>query len=170
MYRLLITLLSLTAIISCNDASSKTTISDSSQSKGLWVTSETEGSKGKIYIAKLEASSGETSFGNPIILIIKCNQGKSELAINWGSHVPRGSKIPTDLRIGNEKVISSDWRILNETDTAYDEEPQQTLKTLLDNTKLIARTTYFQGGISTAYFNLEGMPAAVANIRTACHW
>lgn len=172
---------SMATLVACDNTSSdssnstpQTTITQ--QGKGtdkqtsLWMNKTSQTDKGIIYTATLEATSGETSFGTPIKLIISCNNGQSELAINWGNHAPRGTKITTDLRIGNEQVITDDWRVIRETDLAYQYKPEKTLASLVNNKELIARTVYFKGGIVTAYFKLTGISSALTDIRKACHW
>lgn len=178
---LLVLLSSMVILVACDNSSSNSAKTSSqtptaqqddinNQQTSLWMNKISRTTEGTVYTATLEATAGETSFGAPIKLIISCNNGQSELAINWGSHAPRGTKIPTDLRIGSGQIITDDWRVIRETDVAYQYKPEETLALLVNNKELIARTVHYKGGIATAYFKLLGINSAVTDIRRACHW
>lgn len=135
-----------------------------------WQSKLNNTSKGIIYSASLVATTADTSFGNPVSLTILCNQGSTELAINWGQHVPRGSKMTAYLQVGSQEFVNSAWRYLKDTETAYALQPQEILLALLQAEQLTARTTFFQGSIATAKFDLTGIERAVKDIRQACYW
>lgn len=135
-----------------------------------WTTKTQNTNKGMIYSASLPASMIDTSFGNPITLNILCNQGATELTINWGQHVPRGSKMSVYLQTDTQQFANTEWRYLKDTATAYAYQPYDILPSLIKSNKLTVRTTFFQGSIATAKFDLSGVTQAVKDIRKACYW
>lgn len=135
-----------------------------------WQTKTENTNKGTIYSASLAATRVDTSFGNPVTLTILCNQGSTELAINWGQHVPRGSKMTACLQVGSQEFDNSQWRYLKDTETAYAYQPEEILLALVQQKQLTARTTFFQGSIATATFDLKGIEVAIKDIRKACYW
>lgn len=181
MTKYLVLLLSFITLLSCEQKNTPTDTNKmspktnnpsykSNTTNSAWATKTQNTNKGMIYSASLPASMVDTSFGNPITLNILCNQGTTELTINWGQHVPRGSKMSAYLQTDTQQFANTEWRYLKDTETAYAYQPYDILPSLIESNELTVRTTFFQGSIATAKFDLTGVTRAVKDIRKACYW
>lgn len=178
MSKLHLFLLSFVILVGCDQTTStqnqqpyqspSTKYHPSSNNKGAWITKTYTNNKETIYSASLTASNINTSFNNPVTLTIQCMRGNTELMINWGQHVPRGSKMSIYLKFGEQAILNSEWRYLKDTALAYAHPPHDILELLTNNNKLIMRTSFFQGSIATATFNLQGVTQVVQDIKKAC--
>ncbi|MFD1261255.1 type VI secretion system-associated protein TagO [Entomomonas asaccharolytica] len=181
MIKYLVLLVSFIALLSCeqkntsidtNKTAPKTNrpSDKTNTTKSAWISKTQTTNKGIIYSASLSASTVDTSFGNPITLTILCNQGTTEVTINWGQHVPRGSKMSVYLQLDAQQFANTEWRYLKDTETAYAYQPYDILPALITSNQLTIRTTFFQGSIATAKFDLTGSAQALKDIRKACYW
>ena len=116
----------------------------------------------------LTAESGTSTWGKPITLMIGCTDESTKLTVSWIDWLGPDDLIDVDTRIGDGPVTTDHW-FNAETDTGYGGSDVAFIKSLFGETRLVIRTTTFDGSI-TAVFDITGIENAVANVRAACGW
>jgi len=124
----------------------------------------------KTVILILQADEGESSFGDPIFLVIRCMSNKTELYINWNSYLGLDS-ISVTTRIGNDKPERKLWNISTDhRATFYPTSPILFIKNLINADKLVAQTTPYGENPIIAIFDIRGLNEAIKPIQETCGW
>lgn len=134
--------------------------------KGAWVSSA-QNIPEKAF-ASLPALHGTTSNGQPISLIVQCQQGKPLVGLNVGGYMKSGTRVPIEFKFDHEPVRRESWRVYHKTDTIYTDQPIQFLNKLITASTLTIRNHQINGGITSALFKLEGAEYVLSNINRQC--
>lgn len=118
----------------------------------------------------LESESGTSAFGNPVVLIIRCSNGATELFINWRDYL--GSDPPrVTTRIGDTPAETDLWDLSTSNDaTFYPGRDVGYIRSMFGETTFVAQTQPYNEGNVTAVFNITGIEDALVNVREACSW
>lgn len=123
-----------------------------------------------VHFAALEAESGRGRYGDPISLIVRCANNKTEMYIAWNSYLGRDS-IGVTYRAGDEKAITNNWTISTDNQaTFFNGSPISFLKKMTESAKFTARLTPYSESPVTAIFDTTGAANAFKDIRETCGW
>jgi len=131
-------------------------------------------------LASLLADSGKGTYGDPVVLEIACQDGKTGLMINWESYLGIDDPNVT-WRIDDAPARTYKWTISTvEYDITFfppylygsgeTPVPLTFITKLMEADQLIARVEPYMGPSITAFFDLTGMENAVEGVRSACGW
>src|SRR5690606_7558704 len=121
-----------------------------------------------VYTAVLLAASGKGRFGDPIVLMVRCADNKTEMYINWQSYLGR-DRIRTTYRLGKDKAQTANWTTSTDHKAAFfPGTPIPMLKRLIETDSFVANVTPYSESPVSAVFNTEGAETALADIRTGC--
>ena len=119
----------------------------------------------------LAASSGTSAFGNPIMLIVRCARGETEVFVSWNDYLGSDSLVPVSVRVDDGSVTDDFWYASTDnTATFYPDDEITFINRLSWAQRLVLQTTPYNEGPTTAVFDLAGMENAIANVREACDW
>ena len=156
-------------------------IGSNNHSAGVWdVSIDVNPFDDKRRVVLINSSSeGQNSFGEPILLAIRCISGRTDVLIDWDEHL--GFEIDTRssvrYRIGKDEAISSMWNISSDDEATFYpgnsvrliEQMIAVDRTSTDGT-FVAQITPLGGSSITAIWNLYGLAEAVEPMREACGW
>ena len=95
--------------------------SDGVPAVGDWIIGDIEQdplTDGATAMVFLESESGTSAFGNPIVLIVRCSNGDTELFINWRDYL--GSDLPrVTVRIGDAPPETGLWDLSTSNDATF---------------------------------------------------
>lgn len=117
----------------------------------------------------LTASSAAGRSYDEMGLVIKCDNDKTDMFVNWGNP-PLEGKIDITDRIDNEKPAKSDWTLSNNGTMTFKKDPIPFLKRLLKAKKYSARIAPSNDVPITVIFETEGLDNAIKELREACRW
>lgn len=143
----------------------------SGNSKGSWqVQTETDpmDDSKKVYFL-LRAQKGRSTFGRPIILVIRYSSGSTELYINWGDYLADNSEVT--YRIGSGEPKTQQWQqSTDETATFYPGNVPELLRKLRDTERFVVRTVPYDEGPTTAVFDVRGLQQAAEPHMETLRW
>jgi len=117
----------------------------------------------------LLADSGQSSWGTPIGLVLRCHSNKTEVFINWGEYL--GSEAKVTARVGDTKAKTRTWGLSTDSKaTFYPGGDITFIKELLETDRLVAQVTPYGESPVTAVFDLGGLPNAIKPLRETCGW
>ena len=145
-------------------------ISTGPESEGKWQTSKKQNpiDDSITATAVLAADSGNSRFGNPIALVVRCSSTGTVLYINWQDYL--GSSADVTFRIGKAAAERREWQLSTDSQATFANNPIKKLKTMLEARKLVAQVTPYNESPVTAIFDLTGIKKAVGPIRETCAW
>jgi type VI secretion system protein VasI len=115
------------------------------------------------------ATEGESSFGRPIGLVIRCMSGATTLYINWNDYL--GSEASVLTRIGTSEATRQRWPLSTDNEaTFYPRDAVGFVKELMTADRLVAQVTPYNENPVTAVWNVAGLASAVEPLRKACNW
>ena len=119
-----------------------------------------------------------SKFGGPIrlALAMRCSEGKPSLSVDFGDHFMVSSKFAdwgaVSYRIDRAPAAREEWT--HTTDNASlmvaDVHAIRVMRQLLGAKTLLVQATPFGEGPITATFDVDGLEAVIAPLRSACHW
>jgi len=118
--------------------------------------------------------------------ILRCQDGKTDLFIDWGEFISTQNRI-VEWRIGEAEAVTSEWNISTDYEATffpgftersatccpfiYTTHPvSTTIKAMFGEKLFVARVTPYAESRMTAVFDITGIEHAVANVREACSW
>ncbi|SKA55056.1 type VI secretion system-associated protein TagO [Enterovibrio nigricans] len=117
---------------------------------------------------RLREMPSDNRWREPIDLVARCRNGRTELFISWNNFLGGEGNVLT--RVGNEKAVGAHWRLSNDKRTTFHSRPMAFLKTISTSDKLVAQITPYNETPITAIFNTSGLESALGPIRDTCHW
>jgi hypothetical protein len=144
---------------------------ESGNGKGSWqVQTETDpmDDSKKVYFL-LRSEKGSSSYGSPIVLVIRYSGGNTELYINWRDYLADNSQVT--YRIGSGEPNTQQWQQSNDsTATFYPGNVPELLRKLRDVERFVARTIPYDEGPTTAVFDVSGLKQAAAPHMETLGW
>ncbi|MGB3290968.1 MAG: type VI secretion system-associated protein TagO [Burkholderiaceae bacterium] len=123
-----------------------------------------------IYIARLDADTGERRLRGAPSIMVRCKDNKTEMYINWNDFLGSRS-ISTTYRIDKEPAQRSEWDLSTDKKSAFfPGSPVPMLKKLVESSTFAANVTPYNESPVTAIFNTTGADKALADIRKGCNW
>jgi type VI secretion system protein VasI len=125
----------------------------------------------------LVATSGQSTYGHPILLVLRCKSHQTEVFIGWGTHL--GDHAEVTVQVGSAKARTSAWGVSTDhTATFYHEDPVAFIKELVGAERsqgspagrFVAQVTPDDESPITAIFDVKGLEFAVKPLREACGW
>lgn len=137
---------------------------------GKWVVRSTVNpvDDSKTVILALEADSGQSHWGNPIFLFMRCKSNTTDFYINWNDYL--GSDAYVLTRIGDSKATSSYWSLSTDKKATFKNSPISFIKQMMGSDKLVAQVTPYNENPVTAIFDTSGLKNAISTLRETCHW
>jgi type VI secretion system protein VasI len=123
----------------------------------------------KIITFLLRASSGSSSYGDPVYLIIRWNEGEVVMYIDWDSYL--GSSIKVTFRVGDNTPETKTWAISTDSEASfYPDDTVSLMQSLLNVDRVIARCTPYGESPITAVFDITGFKALVTQYNDDLKW
>jgi len=120
----------------------------------------------KTIIASLTATQGTSTFGEPIVLVLRCKGKELDAFILWESYLdnPR-----VTMRADGGTATTSAWNISNTNTTTFYPNPRSIIiQKLIPSARLVVRVTPYNENPITAVFDLTGIDKAGQKILEAC--
>lgn len=165
--------------LACYDALAKSeglvaTSSTQRSANSKWITNtKTDPLTDKsIYTSMLIADEGKGRYGDPVAMIARCQNNKTEMYIIWDSYLGSDS-IRTTYRVGKNPAKTSNWDLSTDSKAAFfPGTPIPTLKEFIsaEDPSFVANVTPYNESPVTAIFDITGAEAALADIRKGCNW
>ena len=104
-------------------------------------------------------------------LVIRCQQGQTELYIRWNDRITEENPGVT-IRLDKRSPMISNWSISSDRTITFYTSGDITdfIKQLMGAETLAARVTPYQGAPITAVFDVRGLSEAIKPLRECCHW
>jgi type VI secretion system protein VasI len=117
----------------------------------------------------LYADSGTSTWGDRVLLVLRCQSNKTEVYINWHDYL--GSEARVIWRIGDEDARTAKWGLsTNSEATFYPYSDIAFIRQLLAADRLVAQVTPYSESPVTAVFDLTGLTNAIRPLQDACGW
>jgi hypothetical protein len=124
-----------------------------------------------VVILSNEASSGRVSLGDAPTLLLRCQKGRSEAYINWGTYLGSDGTIAVSYRIGSAPQQRSRWGMsTSNRATFFPGRDIDFIKSLVEADRLVAQVTPYSESPVTAIFDLAGIQDHIGKLREACGW
>ena len=121
-------------------------------------------------VLSLRASGGQSTRGEPILLVLRCRSGETEAFIRWNDYLGLDEARVT-TRIGNAKAETRSWNISTDNlATFYRRNDVEFIKALLNTDRFLAQVTPYGENPVTATFDITGLSIAVVPLRETCGW
>lgn len=125
----------------------------------------------------LEATSGQTRYGETVTLVARCQSNRTELYINWydflGSDNRNGRSKWKDvtIRIGDQGAIRQSWSVSTNNEATFAPDwAGSLLKQMVQSDRFLAQTTPHGENPMTATFDTAGLENALVPLMEACNW
>ena len=114
------------------------------------------------------AESGQSSMGSSIALVLMCQSGETDLAINWSDYL--GSEVRVTTRVGRQRAETKRWNLSTNSQASFypDNAREFILTELMNADRFIAQTTPYNENPVTAVFDLTGLSQAIEPLLEAC--
>lgn len=123
----------------------------------------------KTVVLTLDADAGVSSFGRPVLLVLRCQSNETELYITWDNYLGQRTDVLT--RVGSSQPVSERWHMSSNSQASFSPRPIPLIKELIDdNMRLVAQTTPYNESPVTAIFNTYGIAEAIKPLRETCGW
>ncbi|HHU93732.1 MAG TPA: DNA primase [Alcaligenaceae bacterium] len=151
-----------------------TTSSTQKSTNSKWITNtQTDPLTDKsIYTSLLIADQGKGKYGDTIALLVRCQNNKTEMYIDWESFLG-SDDIRTTYRVGKNPAKTSNWHLSTDKKAAFfPDTPIPTLKEFIsvEDPSFVANVTPYNESPVTAVFDITGAEEALADIRKGCNW
>ena len=117
----------------------------------------------------LQADSGQSNWGDPVTLIIRCMSNQTELYISWNDYL--GSSASVLTRVGSNQAQTKSWGLSTDSKATF--HPRGTIdfiKSMMQSPKLVTQTTPYNVSPVTAIFDTSGLSTAIKPLRETCAW
>jgi len=117
----------------------------------------------------LIADTGESVYGDPIVLVIRNSNGENDIYINWNSYL--GSEVYVTMRLDSEKSIRNTWAISTDRKASfYPGDTFELIKKMLNAQKLVVQCTPYLENPITAIFDIRGLRDASRKYKEQLLW
>lgn len=121
-------------------------------------------------VAILVADEGQSSLGEPIGLVLECSSRKTRAWVVWNDYLGN-SDVEVTWRLGTQKSRTKGWPVsTNYQATFYPDDEVSFIRGLLIAGRLVVNVTPYGENPVTAIFDLAGIAAATADLRSTCRW
>ena len=138
---------------------------------GEWVKSESIDpiTDERMFGYALRADSGESVYGDDIVLAVRCKGTETDIFIDWQSFISTDEAIVT-TRFDDGQPSPRGWSLSTDyTATFYPEMSNDSfLRKMAESERLVARVTPYSENALTAIFNLRGADVVVESIMETC--
>lgn len=113
--------------------------------------------------------SGQSKWGRPVALIIRCQSNETDLFISWNDYL--GSSASVLTRIGSEDAVTKSWSLSTDKQATF--HPRGTItfiKQMMGANKLVAQVTPYNESPVTAVYDTTGLENAIKPLRETCGW
>jgi type VI secretion system protein VasI len=125
----------------------------------------------------LEANSGTSQWGNPVVFVARCQSNKTEAYIDWGEYLGDDSydvyedwKYVT-IRIGEQKATKQQWGVSTDGEATFAPDwAGDLLKEMATANTFLAQTTPHSESPVTAIFDTGAMAAGLQLLAKTCNW
>ena len=117
----------------------------------------------KTYIFYLPAESGESTYGKPVVMILRYKSGETNIFVNWQSYL--GSEADVLMRVGKEKAKTDRWSMSTDSKATFlpaKYNPVEFIGRLKTVETLVLQVTPYGDSPITAVFNIIGFEEAIA--------
>ena len=116
----------------------------------------------------LAASSGKSSWGRTIYMIVRCDSKKLEMYIRWDDYL--GSSARVTSRIGSMKSETQNWNLSTDSQaTFYPGNVSRFLSNIIKNDTLVVQVTPYNENPVTAIFEVNGLKDLVEVFKEDCY-
>jgi type VI secretion system protein VasI len=117
----------------------------------------------------LDSDSGHDSLGNPVSLILRFRDNRSEVYINWKTGL--GDHATVSMRIGTERASTSTWtESANRKATFYPGDPIELIGKLKNVDTFLAKVTPENGEPILAVFDVRGLGDIISRYASDVQW
>jgi type VI secretion system protein VasI len=118
----------------------------------------------------LQAASGRSRFGQPVLLVLRCSSHTTDVYIDWHSYL--GDEANVTSRVGSSESETKAWTAsTDKTATFYPEDAAQFIREqLIPAGRFVAQVAPYNESPITAVFDLAGLDTAAKPLRKACEW
>jgi len=117
----------------------------------------------------LNSDSGESTYGQPIYLVLRYRSKETEAYIGWKSYL--GDKANVLTRMGTEKASTQTWSLSTDSQaTFYPKDGIKFIQKLMNVDKFIAQVTPYSESPITAVFDVRGLKKAVEQFNDILRW
>lgn len=126
-------------------------------------------------IATLVADSGASSFGQPVILLVRCQSKTTEVFISWNDYLATDGDFNSGYknvltRVGTEPASTSHWATSTDQKATFAPDPTILLRKMAVYNSFVAQTTPYNESPVTAVFDTTGIRQAIAPVNEVCGW
>ena len=115
------------------------------------------------------STEGQSAFGRPITLVIRCLSNTTELIIVWNNYL--GSEAHVLSRVGSNDTKSRRWSLSTDSRaTFYPRNSITFLKSLFEVDTFVAQVTPYNESPITAVWDISGLSSAIEPLRSTCNW
>ena len=115
------------------------------------------------------AEEGESSFGRPVSLVIRCMSNTTELYISWNDYL--GSKANVLTRVGRAEAKRQEWSMSTDKKaTFYPGNDIAFIKSIMESDSFVAQATPYNESPVTAIWDVSGLSSAIEPLRATCSW
>lgn len=116
----------------------------------------------------LVATTGRSTFGRPVVLVVRCLSRELSVFIDWQSFLGE-DETQVLARLGSDSASTETWgNSTDNTATFYQGDAVDLLRRLLATNRFVAQVTPYDESPITAVFNVSGLRAAASGIPVAC--
>lgn len=124
----------------------------------------------EVHFAVLPAQTGKGKYGDRIILVVRCENNRTVMYVDWANYLGSGS-LRTTYRVGKNPAQTSQWGLSTDKKAAFfPSSPIPLLKQIEESDSFVANVTPYNESPVTATFDTRGADAAFKGIRSACGW
>lgn len=134
---------------------------------GNWTISETLNplDDTQTVVLSVRSSSGNSTYGQPVALILRCAANQTEVYISWNDYL--GSDAEVTWRVGDGSAQTAEWSLSTDsTATFYPRPDMAFIKELM----LVERVIPYNSDPVTAVFDVSGLVEVVEPLARACEW
>jgi type VI secretion system protein VasI len=121
----------------------------------------------------LSASQGASAYGQPVVMILRCQSKSFELFISWNDYLASDGDIGDEwknviVRHGSSDATTERWSTSTDQKATFSSDPKRHLKELLRNTSFVAQVTPYNSSPITAVFDTSGIIEAAKPLMEVC--
>lgn len=149
---------------------------DSDSGKWRLNTSRNPIDDSKTVTISLEAKSGVSNYGKPIVFIGRCKSNVTEAYVDWGDYLGDDSRDGSDwkhvtVRVGKATARSERWGVSTDHKATFAPDwAGRLLKDIIDKDTMVLQTTPYGESPTTAIFDVRGLRGVLGTLAGTCGW
>ncbi|MBC7155783.1 MAG: hypothetical protein H5U19_14500 [Rhodobacteraceae bacterium] len=131
----------------------------------------------KTVTLSLVAETGESRLGNPVTFVARCQSNKTEAYVIWGDYLGDDSRDVysewknVTVRIGDGEARQERWGVSTDREATFAPTwAGDFLKELLDQNRLVLKTTPYGENPNIAIFDVSGLRGVLGELAGTCNW